>query len=124
MISWKVMFSNINGNDNNDQNQRNPKLNYLIDGAISFNAPTIIIGIDVNHNRRKDVSTVGFISTYERDFCRVMGQVNTQQMGQEVIAIQKLQMLTENAIRNFQKVNGVSLQQIFVYRDGVIRGIK
>ena len=123
IIPWKLILRNINDpNDDNPENQSNPRLNYLIDGLIDLSIPTMIIGIDVNHNRRRGVSTVGFISTYDSDFCRIHGQIAYQSMGQEVAGIDQLQNLTENALRNFKAINTVSPQQIFVYRDGVSLG--
>ena len=96
--------------------------NYLCDDVLDLNVPTMIIGIDVNHNRRIQRSTIGFIATYDRDFCRVMGQVDVQDMGQEVVGIEKMELLTINALQHFNARTGCWPQQIFVYRDGVSLG--
>ena len=119
-IPWKLQLGIID--DDNDEQKDNPKLNYLPDNVLDLKIPTMIVGIDVNHNRNRGVSTIGFISTYEPDFVKIMAQVDYQRMGQEVVHIEKLQLLAENAITNFHEINGIYPQQIFVYRDGVSLG--
>ena len=122
VIPWKIQLKILDDNDNDRYNRCNPTLNYLPDNAINLNKPTMIIGIDVNHNRKKGVSTIGYTSTYDSDFCRVVVQVDHQRMGQEILGIDTLQQSTENAILYFKEINTVYPQQIFVYRDGVSLG--
>jgi len=122
VIPWKVVIANIDDQQQQRGGQQcapNPKFNYLPDGAINLNVPTMVIGIDVNHNRRRGKSTIGFIATYDRDFCRVSSQVDQQRMGREVCCIEKMHELAANALEYFYSVNGVYPVQIFVYRDGV-----
>lgn len=114
VIPWKVHFGESGHSD--------AQFNYLCDDALDLNVPTMIIGVDVNHNRRIQRSTIGFIATYDRDFCRVMGQVDVQDMGQEVVGIEKMELLTINALQHFNVRTGCWPQQILVYRDGVSLG--
>ncbi len=112
VIPWKVQF----------KGSALCPFDYLCDDAIDLNVATMVIGIDVNHNRRIGRSTIGFIATFDRDLCRVMAQVAAQAMGQEVVGIADIELLTVNALSNFHAVNGLDPRQIFVYRDGVSLG--
>lgn len=102
MIPWKVEFD-------------------LPDDRINLNIPTMLVGLDACHDRKNTHTTVGFVSTYDRDFSRVHGQVSYQALGQEVLNQAEAQMfyLMRNALQMFKDINGVLPQQIFVYRDGV-----
>ena len=77
----------------------------------------MLIGINVNHDRTKNVSTVGVAATYDRDFVRVNSFVAYQKQGVELI--ERMDTWVKNAIQKFKQINGIHPEQIIVYRDGV-----
>eukprot|EP00493_Phyllostaurus_siculus_P024371 UN24711 len=52
------------------------KLKFCLFGnRINLRKPTMLIGIDVNHDRKEAQSPVAFVSTWDRDFVRVHSQL-------------------------------------------------
>jgi len=97
-IPWKVKFE-------------------LPDQVMSLDVPTMLVGMDTNHDRKSTTSTCAMVATYDRDFVRYYSQVSYQQLGQEII--DDCKRFFGNALDNFKKVNGIYPAQLVIYRDGV-----
>lgn len=97
-IPWKVKFE-------------------LPGGVLNLNVPTMLVGMDTNHDRKQKLSSCAMVASYDRDFVRYHTNVAYQQLGQEIIDHTK--QLFISAMENFRKVNKTFPKQVIIYRDGV-----
>eukprot|EP01083_Nonionella_stella_P304459 1058169_1 len=82
-----------------------------------FKNATMFVGMDVNHDWKSDMSTVGVCCSYDKYVSRFFSYIVRQHMTAELI--QKLQEILFKALRRFYKENNVLPETIFIYRDGV-----
>ena len=76
---WPIQFKILGDNDNDRWNRCTPLLVILQHNATNLQQPTMIIGIDVNHNRKRGVSPIGLTSPIMvQHFCRVVVQDDQQ----------------------------------------------
>ncbi|ETO07626.1 hypothetical protein RFI_29768 [Reticulomyxa filosa] len=85
--------------------------------ALQLSKKTMIVGMDVCHNRKARESVVGFASTFDSDFVRVHQFIGIQEMGKELVT--NINKYFECALDAFQKDNDTFPDQIIFYRDGV-----
>merc|ERR1712072_711915 len=85
--------------------------------VLNLNKPTMLVGMDTNHDRKQKLSTCALVASYDRDFVRYHTNVCYQQLGQEIIDHTK--RLFCDALMNFKKVNKTFPAQIIIFRDGV-----
>jgi len=92
--------------------------NPSIYGKLRLNEPTMIMGMDVCHDRSAKESVVGFASTYDKEFVKLHQLIGIQRMGKELV--HNIDKYFINAVETFQAHNdGQYPKQIFFYRDGV-----
>lgn len=87
------------------------------DKSINLNKPTMICGMDVNHDARRNCSTVSFVASYTSDYTKYNTFVYHQKSGREVM-IEGGQVMGD-ALKEFHKCNKTLPANIIVYRDGV-----
>eukprot|EP00698_Gefionella_okellyi_P018362 TRINITY_DN5498_c0_g1_i1.p2 TRINITY_DN5498_c0_g1~~TRINITY_DN5498_c0_g1_i1.p2 ORF type:complete len:665 (-),score=178.92 TRINITY_DN5498_c0_g1_i1:723-2717(-) len=81
-------------------------------------APTMVVGIDVNHtNKRTRASVAAVCATMDHRFSKYHSLVSYQSAGQELVV--NLQRMIEQCAKRFHAVNGICPANIVVYRDGV-----
>lgn len=77
---------------------------------------TMLVGMDVNHDRKNDTSTVGFSSTYG-DASNYFNQHRFQQFQKE--SITDAVGLMKEALTFFRKKAGIFPSNVVIFRDGV-----
>jgi len=77
----------------------------------------MLVGLDVNHDRRNTQSTIGLAASFDRDFVKYWTQTSYQELAQDMI--QNLEKHIGAAIDNFHKMNGIYPKKIMIWRDGV-----
>lgn len=77
---------------------------------------TMLVGMDVNHDRKNDTSTVGFCSTYG-DALNYFSQHRFQQFQKESITDSKGLMM--EALLFFKQKTGALPKNVVIFRDGV-----
>ncbi|EGR29830.1 paz and PIWI domain protein, partial [Ichthyophthirius multifiliis] len=83
--------------------------------------PTMIVGIDVYHNiSGKQQSILGFVATTNVHFTKYYSSSVMMQQGQEIS--QYLQQIYVNALKQFNKFNGIYPKRVIVFRDGISQG--
>jgi len=96
------------------------KLKFTLFGnKINLRKPTMLIGIDVNHDRKEAQSPVAFVSTWDRDFVRVHSQLGYHKLADEVLNEQEMNQFMQNAMNHFKEKNRRFPEQVIVYRDGI-----
>jgi len=96
------------------------KLKFCLFGnRINLRKPTMLIGIDVNHDRKEAQSPVAFVSTWDRDFVRVHSQLGYHKLADEVLNTEEMSQFMQNAMNHFKEKNRRYPQQVIVYRDGI-----
>jgi len=91
----------------------------LFGNKLNLRVPTMLIGIDVNHDRKEAQSPVAFVSTWDRDFVRVHSQLSYHRLADEVLNAEEMNQFMQAAMENFKKKNRVYPKQVIVYRDGI-----
>eukprot|EP00494_Astrolonche_serrata_P006954 UN06979 len=99
-IPWKVQF-NLMGN------------------KLKFDKPTMLVGINVNHNRKNASSPVGFSSTWDRDFVQFYSQLRYNELSDEIINENLMCSFMTKALKFFKEKNNVYPEQVILYRDGI-----
>jgi len=99
-IPWKLKFS-------------------LLGKAINLTKPTMLVGIDVNHDRKASTSPVAFVSSWDRDFVRYHSQLRYHKLADEVMNAEEMSTFMISALKNFKSKNRRFPQQVIVYRDGI-----
>jgi hypothetical protein len=59
----------------------------LPDGKLDLKKPTMICGLDVNHDMQRNVSTVGMCASYSHDYTKYFTFVMSQKAGLEVVCV-------------------------------------
>jgi len=96
------------------------KLKFTLFGdKINLRKPTMLIGIDVNHDRKEAQSPVAFVSTWDRDFVRVHSQLGYHKLADEVLNVEEMSQFMQNAMNHFKEKNRRFPEQVIVYRDGI-----
>lgn len=78
--------------------------------------PSMIVGVDVCHDRKLGRSTVGFCASYSADFCQYNSFISFQKQGEEIVGASA--ELMKRALVSFGKHHPFPVH-IVVYRDGV-----
>lgn len=78
--------------------------------------PSMIVGVDVCHDRKLGRSTVGFCASYSADFCQYNSFISFQKQGEEIVGASA--ELMKRALLGFGKHHPFPVH-IVVYRDGV-----
>jgi len=81
--------------------------------------PTMLVGIDVNHDRKSAASPVAFVSTWDRDFVRTHSQLSYHTLANEVMNPTEMKEFLLNAMTNFKNKNRKYPKQVIIYRDGI-----
>jgi len=84
-----------------------------------YRIPTMLVGIDVNHDRKSAASPVAFVSTWDRDFVRTHSQLSYHTLANEVMNPTEMKEFLMNAMNNFKKKNRCFPRQVIIYRDGI-----
>jgi len=84
--------------------------------VLKLGVPTMLVGVNVNHDLTQNVSAVGFAASYDRDFVRYFSDVRYQRQGTELI--EDLGSLMKEAIETFKKINMCEPRQVIFFRDG------
>merc|ERR1711991_1109137 len=87
------------------------------DKSINLNTPTMICGMDVNHDMRRNCSTVSFVASYTADYTKYNAFVYHQAFGREVMI--EGGVVIGEALKKFHQCNKTLPQNIIIYRDGV-----
>jgi aubergine-like protein len=81
----------------------------------------MVVGIDVYHKKEKKYKSIaGFVSSLNSEQTRWYSKVCFQMVGQELV--DQMKIAFENSMKEYQEVNGVLLDKIVIYRDGVSDG--
>eukprot|EP01083_Nonionella_stella_P038086 103732_1 len=81
------------------------------------NKATMFVGIDVNHDWKSDMSTVGICCSYDKHVSRFLSYVAYQESRQEMVRDMKDIMI--QAFKDFLQRVEILPDTVFVYRDGV-----
>jgi hypothetical protein len=92
----------------------------LPDKKFDIDKATMVCGMDVNHDMRRNVSTVSFVASYSSDYTKYHTFVHHQAVGREVMIDGADLML--RALKAFKQRSKCLPKQIVVYRDGVSTG--
>lgn len=95
------------------------KLRFTQKCELGLNKPTMLVGLDVNQDKKTDKSAIGFVSSYDRDFVQYHSQLKFQPVKQDILERNLAKKLMINALRAFFDKNRCYPQQIILYRDGV-----
>jgi len=96
------------------------KLKFNLFGeGLDIHKPTMLVGIDVNHDRKESQSPIAYVSSYDRDFVRYHSQLAYHQLADEVMPKEEAYKFTWEALKNFHDINKCYPKQIIVYRDGI-----
>jgi len=78
----------------------------------------MLVGLDVNHDRRNTQSTIGIAASFDRNFVRYWTKTDYQELAQDMI--QRLEEHISDAIKNYWLMNGKTMpKSIMIWRDGV-----
>lgn len=91
----------------------------LLGKALDLCKPTMLVGIDVNHDRKSPVSPVAFVSSWDRDFVRYHSQLRYHKLADEVMNSEEMCQFMSSALKNFKSKNRIFPSQVIVYRDGI-----
>jgi len=86
---------------------------------LNLRIPTMLVGIDVNHDRKEANAPIAFVSTWDRDFVRTHAQLGYHTLANEVMNQNEMTEFMTNALENFNEKNRRFPEQIIVYRDGI-----
>lgn len=79
----------------------------------------MLVGIDVNHDRKASQSPVAFVSSWDRDFVRYHSQLKYHKLADEVMNDSEIASFMIDALQNFHNKNRCFPKQVIVYRDGI-----
>jgi len=91
---------------------------YKCGTLLDINTPTMLVGIDVHHDKKSCKSTIGFCSTWDRDFVKYYNEVAYQPEKEGVIRQNIMKELMMNGLDSFVSHNRRFPTQILIYRDG------
>jgi len=78
----------------------------------------MLVGLDVNHDRRNTQSTIGIAASFDRNFVKYFTMTDYQELAQDMIKDLDKHICT--CLDNFKKMNnGVLPENIMLWRDGV-----
>merc|ERR1712065_27866 len=80
------------------------------DKSINLNTPTMICGMDVNHDMRRNCSTVSFVASYTSDYTKYNTFVYHQAFGREVMI--EGGVVIGEALKKFHQCNKTLPQNI------------
>lgn len=92
--------------------------NQPFSGWNPWNGRTMLCGIDVNHDNKRNVSAVGFCWSINKDLTRFDTCVSFEQRGVEV-QLHGAEELMRKALTSYREHNRSLPEHIVVYRDGV-----
>lgn len=89
----------------------------LPDGKLNLRR-MMLVGLDVNHDRRNTQSTIGIAASFDRNFVKYFTMTDYQELAQDMI--KDLDKHIKTCLDNFAKMNnGVLPENIMLWRDGV-----
>merc|ERR1719273_631801 len=77
----------------------------------------MLVGLDVNHDRRNTQSTIGIAASFDRNFVKYFTMTDYQELAQDMI--KDLDKHIAKCLDNFKAMNTCLPKSILIWRDGV-----